>query len=126
LKKTHTDVDLATSAETALLRNIREFDDDNPSRKPRARSTGRGRRAAPSSPAPCAFAFTRSAATLAIFNFLRMLATPESIKDRTLTTLREKLITIGVKVVYHARRVAFQMAEVWIPRNLFADILRMF
>ena len=28
-------------------------------------------------------------------------------------------------VVGHARYVAFQMAEVAIPRNLFADILRM-
>ena len=42
-----------------------------------------------------------------------------------MTTLREKLIKIGAKVVSHARYVAFQMAEVAIPRNLFADILRM-
>jgi hypothetical protein len=42
-----------------------------------------------------------------------------------MTTLREKLIKIGAKVVGHARYVAFQMAEVAIPRNLFADILRM-
>ena len=42
-----------------------------------------------------------------------------------MTTLREKLIKIGAKVVGHARYVAFQMAEVSIPRNLFADILRM-
>jgi hypothetical protein len=58
-------------------------------------------------------------------NFLRTLATPEPIKDWTLTTLREKLIKIGAKVVGHARYVAFQMAEVAISRNLFADILRM-
>jgi hypothetical protein len=42
-----------------------------------------------------------------------------------LTTLREKLIKIGAKVVGHARYVAFQMAEVAIPRHLFDDILRM-
>ena len=42
------------------------------------------------------------------------------------TTLREKLIKIGAKVVRHGRYVAFQMAEVAIPRNLFADILRMY
>ena len=58
-------------------------------------------------------------------NFLRMLATPEPIKDWTLTTLKEKLIKIGAKVVGHARYVAFQMAEVAIPRDLFAGILRM-
>jgi hypothetical protein len=42
-----------------------------------------------------------------------------------MTTLRKKLIKIGAKVAGHARYVAFQMAEVAIPRNLFADILRM-
>jgi hypothetical protein len=36
-----------------------------------------------------------------------------------------KLTQIGAKVLSHARYVAFQMAEVAIPRNLFADILRM-
>jgi hypothetical protein len=37
----------------------------------------------------------------------------------------EKLIKIGAKVVTHGRYVAFQMAEVAIPRNLFGDILRL-
>ena len=32
-------------------------------------------------------------------NFLRTLATPEPIKDRSLTSLKEKLIKIGAKVV---------------------------
>jgi hypothetical protein len=58
-------------------------------------------------------------------NFLRTLATPEPIKDWSLTTLKEKLIKIGAKVVRHGRYVAFQMAEVAIPRNLFANILQM-
>jgi hypothetical protein len=56
---------------------------------------------------------------------LRTLATPEPIKDWSLTSLKEKLIKIGAKVVSHGRYVAFQMAEVAIPRNLFADILRL-
>jgi hypothetical protein len=47
------------------------------------------------------------------------------IKDWSMTTLREKLIKIGAKVVGHARYVSFQMAEVAIPRNVLADILRM-
>jgi hypothetical protein len=45
-------------------------------------------------------------------NFLRTLATPEPIQDWSLTSLREKLIKIGAKIVSHARYVAFQMAEV--------------
>jgi DDE family transposase len=66
-----------------------------------------------------------SCAAYNLGNFLRTLATPEPIKDWSLTSLKEKLIKIGAKVVSHGRYVAFQMAEVAIPRNLFADILRM-
>ena len=58
-------------------------------------------------------------------NFLRTLATPEPIKDWSLSSLKEKLIKIGAKVISHGRSIAFQMAEVAIPRDLFADILRM-
>jgi len=58
-------------------------------------------------------------------NFLRTLATPEPIRDWSLTSLKEKLIKIGAKVVSHGRYVAFQMAEVAIPRILFADILQL-
>jgi hypothetical protein len=58
-------------------------------------------------------------------NFLRTLATPEPIRDWSLTSLKERLIKIGAKVVIHGRYVAFQMAEVAIPRSLFADILRL-
>ncbi len=57
-------------------------------------------------------------------NFLRTLATPDAIKDWSLTSLREKLIKIGAKVVSHGRYVAFQMAEVAIPRQLFAAIMQ--
>jgi hypothetical protein len=57
-------------------------------------------------------------------NFLRRLALPPRVQHWTLTTLRNKLIKIGAKVVHHARRVVFQMAEVAIPRTLFAAILR--
>src|ERR1700740_2458073 len=58
-------------------------------------------------------------------NFLRTLATPEPIKDWSLTSLKEKLIKIGAKIVSHGRYVAFQIAEVAIPRNLFAEILQL-
>ena len=56
-------------------------------------------------------------------NFLRTLATPEPIKEWSLTTLKEKLIKIGAKVVSHGRYVTFQTAEVAIPRSLFANHL---
>jgi hypothetical protein len=44
-------------------------------------------------------------------------------KSWTLTTLREKLLKIGAKVVTHAKYVTFQLAEVAVPRKLFAAIL---
>ena len=58
-------------------------------------------------------------------NFMRTLATPEPIKDWSLTSLREKLIKIGAKVVRHGRYIVFQIAEVAVPRELFQDILRL-
>ena len=60
-----------------------------------------------------------------IGSILRTLAMPEPIRDWSMTTRKEKLIKIGAKVVTHGRYVVFQMAEVAIPRDLFADILRM-
>jgi hypothetical protein len=57
-------------------------------------------------------------------NFFRRLALPPSVKHWSMTTLREKLIKIGAKVVTHARYVTFQMAEVAISRQLFRTILR--
>jgi hypothetical protein len=56
---------------------------------------------------------------------MHTLATPEPISDWSMTSLRERLIKIGAKVVGHARYVAFQMAEVAIPRKLIAEILHM-
>ena len=41
----------------------------------------------------------------------------------SLTSLREKLINIGAKVVSHGHYVMFQMAKVAIPRKLFAAIV---
>ena len=47
-----------------------------------------------------------------------------AVEQWSLTSLREKLIKIGAKIVRHGRYFTFQMAEVVIPRDLFADILR--
>jgi hypothetical protein len=57
-------------------------------------------------------------------NFLRRLVLPRKIKHWTLTTLREKLIKIGAKVIRHARYITFQLAEVAVPRELFQTILQ--
>jgi len=42
----------------------------------------------------------------------------------SLTSLCEKLLKIGAKIVRHARYVIFQMAEVAVPRELFDRILQ--
>jgi hypothetical protein len=41
----------------------------------------------------------------------------------SLSTLREKLVKIGAKVVSHGRYVTFQLAEVAVPRSLLRKIL---
>ena len=56
-------------------------------------------------------------------NFMRTLAMPKTADPWSLTSLREKLVKIGAKVVSHGRYVTFQMAEVAVPRQMFADIL---
>ena len=56
-------------------------------------------------------------------NFLRQAVLPRSVRHWSLTTLREKLIKIGAKVVCHSRQVIFQMAEVAVPRAIFRAIL---
>ena len=57
-------------------------------------------------------------------NFLRSLALPQEVEQWSLTTLREKLVKIGARIVRHGRYVVFQLAEVAVPRALFAEILR--
>jgi hypothetical protein len=57
-------------------------------------------------------------------NFLRSLALPDPVAQWSLTTLREKLVKIGARIVRHGRYVVFQLAEVAVPRLLFAGILR--
>ena len=43
----------------------------------------------------------------------------------SLTTLREKVVEIGAKVIAHARYTVFQMAKVAVPRDLFRRVLQM-
>jgi hypothetical protein len=56
-------------------------------------------------------------------NFLRSLALPDEVAQWSLTTMRDKLVKIGARIVRHGRYTIFQLAEVAIPRALFAAIL---
>jgi hypothetical protein len=56
-------------------------------------------------------------------NFIRTLALPDEVSHWSLTTIREKLIKIGAKVVRHGRYLTFQLAEVAVPRTLFEKVL---
>jgi Transposase DDE domain group 1 len=75
-------------------------------------------------------AFRANAVRLQLFalaynlaNFLRTLALPDEVAQWSLTTLRERLVKIGARIVRHGRYVVFQLAEVAVPRALFAEIL---
>ena len=56
-------------------------------------------------------------------NFFCQAVLPKAVRHWTMTTLREKLIKIGAKVVCHARYVIFQLAKVAITKKLFTAIL---
>jgi len=57
-------------------------------------------------------------------NCLWQAVLPPSVRHWSLTTLREKLIKIGARVVPHARQVVFRVAEVAVPRALFWSVLQ--
>jgi hypothetical protein len=54
---------------------------------------------------------------------MRTLALPKQVEHWSLTTIREKLVKIGAKVVADGRYVTFQVAEVAVPRDLFREVL---
>ncbi len=56
-------------------------------------------------------------------NFLRRLVLPRRIKHWSLRSLLTKLIKIGAKVVQHGRMVTFQMAEVAVSKEIWAEML---
>ncbi len=62
---------------------------------------------------------------MSAFDPKRTLALPDEIEHWSLTTLREKLVKIGAKVVRHDRYVTFQLAEVAVLRELFRKIRRL-
>jgi hypothetical protein len=56
-------------------------------------------------------------------NFLRTLALPAETAQWSMTTLCERLVKIGAKMVRHGRSITLQMAEAMVPRGLFERIL---
>ena len=56
-------------------------------------------------------------------NFLRRLCLPKAVKHWSLRSVQVKLIKIGARLVRHARRLVFQLAEVAVSRELFQGVL---
>ena len=56
-------------------------------------------------------------------NLMRTLALPRSMAHWSLTTLREKLVKIGARMVRHGRYITFQLAEVAVSGRMFGQIL---
>jgi hypothetical protein len=48
---------------------------------------------------------------------------PKAAEPWSLTSLREKLIKIGAKVMSHARYLTFLLTEVAVSRQMFREIL---
>ena len=56
-------------------------------------------------------------------NFMRRLVLPEDMKYWTLSSLQTRLIKTGGRLVRHARRLVFQLAEVLVTREMLTGIL---
>ena len=56
-------------------------------------------------------------------NLLGRLCLPRAVKHWSLRSLQVKLIKIGGRLVRHARRLVFQLAEVAVPREVFRQVL---
>jgi regulation of enolase protein 1 (concanavalin A-like superfamily) len=56
-------------------------------------------------------ACSRSHSPTKLANFLRSLVLPNEVAQWSLTTLREKLVKIGARIVRHGRYVIFQLAR---------------
>jgi hypothetical protein len=74
--------------------------------------------------------FVVNQARLALFvlaynlgNFMRRLALPEAMKHWSLTSLQTRLFKTGGRLVRHAKRLVFQLAEVLVSREMLARML---
>ena len=75
-------------------------------------------------------AFKDNAVRLALFllaynlgNFRRRLVLPREMATWSLTSLKERVLKVGARLVKHARRLVFQMAGVSLTRGRFAQLL---
>src|SRR3954447_7058643 len=73
--------------------------------------------------APSSFQEEQNARHHKQFKLEQALILPDEVERWSLTTLREKVVKIGAKVIAHARYTVFQMAEVAVPRELFRCML---
>ena len=55
--------------------------------------------------------------------FLQGVDLPEEVADWSLTSIQSRLIKIGARVVRHARKITFQLAEVAVSGALFGQII---
>ncbi len=62
---------------------------------------------------------------MSVCSHKRTLALPKEVECWSLTSLREKAVKIGAKVVRHGRQVTFQLADVAVPKELFRKILNL-
>ncbi|MDP6495471.1 MAG: IS1380 family transposase, partial [Dehalococcoidia bacterium] len=56
-------------------------------------------------------------------NFMRRLTLPESVKHWSLRSVQTRLIKTGGRLVRHARRLVFQLAEVAVSQEVFRQVL---
>ena len=56
-------------------------------------------------------------------NSMRRLALPEAMKHWSLTSLQTRMIKTGGRLVRHAGRLVFQLAEVLVSREMLGGIL---
>jgi hypothetical protein len=56
-------------------------------------------------------------------NFMRRLALPEGLKHWSLTSIQTRMIKTGGRLVRHARRLVFQLAEVLVTRETLTGLL---
>jgi hypothetical protein len=55
-------------------------------------------------------------------NFMRTLALPEAVAHWSLTSLRDKFVKIGAKIVAHARHITFQTSHQSCKQDVKAPI----
>ena len=56
-------------------------------------------------------------------NFLKRAELPEKIADWSLTSIQSRLIKIGARVVRHARKITFQLAEGAVTGSVFGQVI---